>query len=539
MPDPFTLQKRLFREIVAKRLPLAEGMSRALKAVQAAPHGALWKACEAPDWDACGNRWVKWFDDLLRKHPIPKNTELLWFEAPSELNPALTSVSAYEKLDRTEEAFGLDAGRFWPEDRRGETLAAGLLPLPELDAIFAAAGWNGRSDAKNADGLRPGVFALSYTYASLLAVNGLPRSTLLSRVETPGSVGVLVGWAGGDERPFGTLSSTGWLSLSHERSRQPPPEKLDPTSGTFDVRAFLRSGGDPNWRDPETQKTVLMLAEYAPASAIHRLIHAGADVKAIDKNGLDVLQSFGACELKVLQLLKHAGADFHYKSRDGWSAFERVITDGRCTVQHLDFYWKAGARTNRRSGTVHLGIQSIAESTHYNRSVQRDLPRRLAFWLKHGMTLDCRDAKGRTPLWIALHEHAKELTDHLSWLRENEDLGGTWDYHHDRVAIMLLEHGANPNDRLKTSKCRLIPPKATPLMVRRYDDDSLVKALLKHGADPHARCAKGKTALDYARQAAADPKKPGHSGAQDVVKVLERAMKLKTPAKKAARRPGR
>ena len=72
-------------------------------------------------------------------------------------------------------------------------------------------------------------------------------------------------------------------------------------------------------------------------------------------------------------------------------------------------------------------------------------------------------------------------------------------------------------------------------MVRRYSTDRLVRALLSHGADPHARCAKGKTALEYAREASKTPQRPGHEGAAKVARLLELAMAAPPKRRKKSR----
>lgn len=524
--DEFRLQRRLFREIIRTRPSVQDGMAAALAAVKEAPHGEAWAACKCADWSRGEARWVRWFNRLLKKRPIPRETELLWFEVPSELNPALTSVSGYAKLTPWHHSFGLEEGRFWPEDDEGYTRNEGLLRLPELDAVFAGVGWGRSGSDEVVERLRPGVYALSYAYAALLVCNGLPRTRLPSRVGVRGGVGVVVGWAEGGPDPIGVLAPAGWRPLRYDpRSIKARPEELDPSSMTLNVGKYLANGGDPNWRERRTGETLLIKCADRFPPEIRRLVAAGADVNAADKQGQSVLHHFGACELPILQLFLDQGADPRTRTADGQTVLDRYVDDGRCTVHHLEVLWKAGARLGKEPGRIPRPIRSLVESGIWAEGTKRQFSRLLRFWLDRGFRLDARDREGRTALWIALECHAAELPERLVWLRENPNSDERLGYRHDAVAIMLLDHGADPNARLVFSRHKAIPAGATPLMVRGYEDERLVKALLKHGADPLARCSKGRTALDYAQRAAADPRRPGTKGAQRVAALLERAMK--------------
>lgn len=524
--DELRLQSRLFREFVRTRPSVQDGMDAALAAVKGAPHSEAWAACKGVDWSKGEARWVRWFDRLLKKCPIPRKTELLWFEVPSEPDSAFTSVSGYAKLNRWDNSFGLEEGRRWPVDSQGNTVDAGLLPLPELNTFFAKAGWDSDGPEESWEALSPGIHALSHVYTMLLVMNGLPRTGLLSRVGARGDVGVVVGWVDGGADPVGVLAPSGWRPLARQyRSVKARPEQLEPASGLLDVRKYLANGGDPNWRERRTGETVLIKCADRFPPEIRRLVAAGADVNAADKQGQSVLHHFGACELPILRLFLDQGADPRARAADGQTVLDRYVDDGRCTVHHLEMLWKAGARLGKERGRIARPIRSLAESGIWAEDTKRQFSRLLRFWLDRGLRLDACDREGRTALWSALECHAAELPERLVWLRENPGKDERMGYGHDEVAIMLLEHGADPNTRLRFSRHRAIPAGAMPLMVRCYEDERLVKALLKHGADPLARCAKGLTAFDYAKRASADPRRPDAKGAQRVVAILERAMK--------------
>ena len=64
----------------------------------AAESGERWRTAASRDWESEQDRWVAWLDALTDHDPPPPDAEVLWFEIPSDINPAHTSVSAYAYL---------------------------------------------------------------------------------------------------------------------------------------------------------------------------------------------------------------------------------------------------------------------------------------------------------------------------------------------------------------------------------------------------------------------------------------------------------
>jgi hypothetical protein len=63
------------------------------------------------------------------------------------------------------------------------------------------------------------------------------------------------------------------------------------------------------------------------------------------------------------------------------------------------------------------------------------------------------------------------------------------------MAVLLLEHGADPNASIKTK--HHYSSGATPLMLAADEGDlEWMALLLKYGADPNATDSKGRTALE-------------------------------------------
>lgn len=516
------LQQSLARQLRRERPTVADGM----KAVQAALEKSFpslnWKSCRDINWQAGLDRWVAWMDNLVAVAPPPP-LGLIWFETPSELNPALTSVSGWATVGSAEDAYGADEDRIWPEDDSGTTLDAGLLNLPEVEEAWRRGGWreeNPNAGDEQRERIRSGVSAIAGSYVLLLVLSGLPRTRLAAGLPPAKSLGVAMGWADGDIEPIGGYSAKGWKGFPRVRAADKgvPQEFTYSDSG----RDYVKRGGDIHYRDPKTGQSVLHFACHSDFADIKALVDAGADVNAVDARGESVLHAFGAADLTIIKYLLARGA-IPRDPPSGESLLDRVTWDGRCTAKHLKLFVSLGLKLRQ----VHP-LVDIAESGLHYPARERNLRDMLRFWLARGFNINTPDDQGRTPLWLSLERHARELLEHNKWLAKNGPTLGTWDLQRDSVARLLLEAGADPNARWTAKPHRLIPKNATPLMLRRYDDDTLVAALLKHGADPHATCASGKTALHYAQLAAKSPDTLGHQGAAKVVALLERAMRKPT-----------
>lgn len=549
MADPFKLQQRLRRQLLSDRPSIRDGMALVQRALE--KEDGAWKACRGIHWERGLTRWVAWLNALVKTAPPPKGgLGLVWFETPSELNPAMTSVSGWTVVGPASESFGAERQRVWPLADTASTLLEGLHDQPELEEAMERAGWRDHRGEAAEDGIEAGVFALCSCYTLLLVLNGLPRCSL-ARQAIP--MGVCAGWAEGDIEKVGGLVKGRWSKFPRATPSQPKPlSQLEMEDlARFWPLKFLAAGGSADYRDRYTGGSLLHHAVLCDAREIERLIDAGVDVNATDNtgdtvlhamwsssagvvqaiieagadvnaraaDGCTVLQRFGASELPVLRRLVDAGADPLAVNPRGWTLLDVAMEDGRCTIAHLRYLTSLGIQPAIVSPLHSLAADNVYESARLGQIKQM-----LGFWLRQDEDINRPCPAGLTPLWHALRAHAVELAEHQSWLKNNRDIGGDWDYSHDRVAELLLSKGANANARF-TGVHPLIPPGATPLMVRRYDDARLVKSLLAAGADPLAVSAEGSTALDYARIAAKTPQEVGHKGALSVVQILERVTK--------------
>jgi hypothetical protein len=518
--DPFTLQRRLYREFVKTRPTIDLGMPKLIAAARQTCGGKHWTRGEDIDWDVGLAKWVAWFDKLLASHPIPTETELLWFEAPSESNEAMTSVSGYPKLRTKAESYGLEASRTWPIDERGNTVPAGLHMLAELETFRTANGLNDDNEDEDAAIDERGLYAIDFCYTLLLVLNGLPQTRLLNSLKAR-SVAVMLGWVGGGEEVVGQLGADGWGPM--RRGKAGPPDftrdvTLKPGSLYFSIKRYLAFGGDIEARD-EAGRTVVMRMGSDTLAQVKMAVAAGADLLARDHSGKTVLHHFGACELGVLRLLIDSGADPAAVDSKGQSVLDRVASDGRCELRHLQLLRDRGARPGTLSKESDSPVHALARSPGLgDASKLRCIDEMLKFWLEMGYSINHTPPGTGSPLWVSLRAHLREQCGWPKGFNRLPDSG------HDETAAVLLKNGADPNAPYQGEADEYIPAGATPLMLGRYDDTRLVKALLRHGADPTLRCKQGKTALDYAREAAADiHNRVGDAGVADVITVLQRA----------------
>ncbi len=517
--DEFKLQRSLAHRLLKERPTMSAGM----KLVQAEleKNHAAWKKCRGIDWNAGLDKWVGWMDALVQAIPPPP-IGLIWFETPSELNAAMTSVSGWSNIGTADDQYGAEEDRVWPVKADGFTAAEGLHDMAELQEALTRAGVGDDEGEADCDLLEPGTFAISYSYTLLLILNGLPRTRFAGEPASP-PLAVCTGWAAGDIDKVGGLWKCRWTAFPRARSKRAvaPLSELEMNDlARFSPEKFLARGGSVKWRDPANGGSLLHSACYKKAADIKKFLAAGCDVKAQNLRGESPLWAVGAGEIANIRLLLAAGADVR-ENHGGRSLLGNLLEDGRCTLEHIKLFVQRGVGPD---GVEPL--HGLARNNLYDPGRYREIQRMLRYWLRRGKNIEQKDANGDTPLWIALRAHAQELTEHREWLAKNRDNGGDWDYAHDRVAMLFLENGADATARCTTAH-PLIPEGGTTLMVRRYDDDRLVRALLDAGADPRAQSAEGKTAFDYASDAATTPDVVGHRAAAKVAALLKRAMTSK------------
>tara|TARA_R110000782_G_scaffold57258_12_gene119668 strand:- start:2773 stop:4476 length:1704 start_codon:yes stop_codon:yes gene_type:complete len=555
--------RAMFTELRMERPGFARGMGKVIEFANELTGVDAWDHAQGIDWSGFGDAYVEWFDALLKEQPFPTRAEAVWFETPSDLNPAASLVNAFEKLGPADSDYGLDEGAIWPEQRADDEIMAGFASLLALEEAISATGFRAASHERREE-LAQGVAVMSAGCVCLLAMEAMERTDVLQQVIHRSGLAVFSGYASGGVIPIGQCKQSGWG----------PVRRVRPPSGRayWDERAFwpglnferyLAAGGDPNLRDEgrSWRPSLLMFhAMFLTPADVDLLVKAGADVRAIDEDGRNVLHYCDSADpATVAKLIEH-GADPNANTHRGGSVLLSVAWNRADVVRVL---LEAGADPNpapagkegltpldRASAhvvepamirdMVNAGgkwnwavrdgstpLHKLAETKLLNRNCRSRLGPLIELYQQFGFDINNRDGNGMSPLWTALLRHCQELIEHLAWIEENGDRGGRWDHDHDLTAVRMLERGADPNERSVVEGHPLIPPGATPLMVGRFDDTRLVKALLKSGADPLALDAEGRAALDHVRAAQRAQRRYGGEACEEVAMVLERAARRK------------
>lgn len=129
--------------------------------------------------------------------------------------------------------------------------------------------------------------------------------------------------------------------------------KLNAQSSPFDaarvgdttaIRAFLRSGGDPNLTDDRGASLLILAAYYSQEATVKILDHYGADLNAGDRSGNTALM--GACfhnDLPIAQLLLELGADVNVLNLNFANALHFAANFGSRTL--IELLLNAGVNT--------------------------------------------------------------------------------------------------------------------------------------------------------------------------------------------------
>jgi ankyrin repeat protein len=241
------------------------------------------------------------------------------------------------------------------------------------------------------------------------------------------------------------------------------------------VRLILAAGADPNTRD-SLDSTPLMQA--GSGEVVRVLIDAGADLHAIDSYGKDALQTVleggcglvcGSAHFDIARALLDAGADI--ERRDKYSHTRLYSAAFSHADAAVEFLLSVGADPHAEQGGGYTPLHAICWQGEYQDVETNEAAARIIDLLVGaGSDVNGRDKNGNTPM----HEAAS----------------GDWG---NPTAIRtLLRHGAEP-DLVNESGL-------TPLMLASSNGDiECVRELLAARADPTRADARGKTAVDCAK----------------------------------------
>lgn len=542
------LLNKCMRHIRKHRPPCADGMAWVCEQIEAAA-GPGWNHARSADWEGASERYTRWFLRLFEREALPETVEAFWFETPSDLNPAASLAQGFEKLGPRQMSYGLDEGAVWPT---GDDFARADT-LDTLEAVIRASGFRDARGLER-DELGIGECALSSSFITLAAMEAALAADLARRVQHRSGVALITGYASGDAVPILQLRPSGWAPV--RRVRMPGKEHWEAIAWHpgLDVAGYLRAGCDANIRGHLGMTLLMDHAMFLTPKDVDLLVEAGADVHAKDDSGQSVLHHCSSARPDTVERLIHHGADVNAATDSGYSVLHALswsysdtglirllLKHGADPTRTCDPENPASPLDRAASHVVEPGairmlldggarfiattrggcnpLHALAKCGVFEIEHRENIPQLISLYKELGFDINARNDEGDTPLWVALNLHAKELDEHLDYLQAHQDLGGSWDYNHDWVAIELLKQGADPNATTHNEQ-RFVPAGATPLMVRRYDDTRLVKALLKYGADPARTDDKGRTPLDHARASAEDRFAPGRAGCADVIALF-------------------
>jgi ankyrin repeat protein len=307
------------------------------------------------------------------------------------------------------------------------------------------------------------------------------------------------------------------------------------------VVALLDAGAEPGVKNRYGMTPLQAAAEGGFAVSVVALLDAGADPNVVLPAGETILMTAARSgNGVVIQALLDAGVDT--EARDGFygeTALIRAAIENHADAVHLLTTHGAGVDTAsahmdyrpRRAGQSVLGL---GEWTPIMYAARENSLRAGATLIEAGANLDLKDPDGATALVIAIINAHYEFAEMLLDAGADPNLADTEPgmgplyavvdmnrlaVGHGRgspppvglltavdVARSLLEHGADPNARLKkpiltrthTIGDTVLGEGATPLLrAAKSGDIEMVRLLVEHGADPFATMPNGTTALHF------------------------------------------
>ena len=267
------------------------------------------------------------------------------------------------------------------------------------------------------------------------------------------------------------------------------------TMGNAETAGCLR-GENWNFKSEEAAKALVGLARYGNVQAVSDFLAAGTPLNGKDESGQTALTLAAyRGDVDMVRVLLEAGAGKQDSLGVG-AAFAMASRSGKSEAMKL--LLKAGA-SDSASGTDGRTLLMTAAAS--------GVPNIVEDVLKSHPDVNARDKKGRTALMEAVSQYHYGPEDPQIERAEvvrvllqagadpnvsDEDgntalIDAAWDA--DAV-LLLIRAGANVNAQSKKG--------FTPLI--NCAEPEVARVLLAHGADPVIRDARGKTALDLAKQ---------------------------------------
>lgn len=335
-------------------------------------------------------------------------------------------------------------------------------------------------------------------------------------------------------RPLSVLLPGGAVSVA-DLNRQLLFRAGDPDSDRSDLEKLIHFGADIDSRDDNGNGPLVFAVQNQNSDTLHALIEFGADVNLANNVGLTPLML--ACQLGFedgVESLIAKGADVNKPDHYGNNALHYAATSGQSDP--IDPLLAAGAdphapnRFGQTPGYLaaargHLSIlnemsgvqldlnqkddQGMTILHHLAPDPSEELVRSL---IDRGADLELADSEGNTPLlYAAVYGFHKGVAVFAK-------LGADVNRKNSAGETPLLVAAMNGNlDMIQTLMAHGADTKATlqglnALILAAVNGHAdVVKYLIASKMDPNAKCPRGYTALDYAKQA----------NRSDVVRVLE------------------
>jgi ankyrin repeat protein len=221
------------------------------------------------------------------------------------------------------------------------------------------------------------------------------------------------------------------------------------------VRTLLAAGGDPNAVDSNHASPLMYAALYARPQVIDLLLHAGADFKYRDPNGLTALV-LAAHSYESAKILINAGAEVNAKSKIGLTPFMTAAAyPGNAALLKLMIEKGADVKASALGGTA-LTLAVLTGDADIT-----------ALLLQRGADASVAGPGGFSALHFAVMRGDRHMVQ------------------------LLLDAGANA--KLRTANGEDV--------LERYgfwNDPALVRMLLERGIDPATKDARGQNAQLFA-----------------------------------------
>lgn len=296
----------------------------------------------------------------------------------------------------------------------------------------------------------------------------------------------------------GILEGSGAFS---EKDRQRCQRALD------ELIAFIRDYGKPPDYTGMTREEINECFLDACSSSstkpdlnrIRDLCEHGADLHVHDARGFAALKlATTIYDRDVMKYFLDRGADINevipYKG--GNTSTVWIEKAGYAALEDLRLMLEAGARVDDRDSAGNTALMKYCAGNPIREGV--------ALFLEHGANPALVNSEQYSTLHLIARQNAdgatvKLLIDHGAVVDGKNDLGETPLHVNstftlagdERIALCLLEHGADPNLRNADGDTPLI-------LATRCEKEAVVKALMEHGARKELKDAAGKTAYAIA-----------------------------------------